>query len=443
VIAVAKKPGRPKGSTNKTTKEVIVKIPGKRGRKPGSKNKPKLSLVETLPVEAVDIIAASGTIPANDAEMAEPVELDAAPEEVEVIEGADPAPIALSYCTGGYTNTVIKPLLFDNFPCLASKFNQPAIGKKDGDYIIRSLGSRRSDKDTNNLSDILFIDGDNGINSDGELMNGLINPADVHQVFKQHNIPHLIYSSFSNGEKGDDYFKFRALIHIQYDRGQLVTLLEHYHELLHNAGVLLFNVKENKSWSQPWYFPRCPAERLHLFRYFEHLNGEPQNADAICASYEAAHPQIKPEPIHRPNPVIKPTYGLEIRAMDAFNEFWKSPVYYLNSEEGYRYRGNRLLPPHCSEDSIAGVQVCQQCVDGIERVYSHHSNDPLSKDGKAHDAFDCFKILRHGGDEVAAIKAIGQSFMVNGMTLEAWNRLQYAKAQTPVAISWDSLAVLR
>lgn len=93
MIAVAKKPGRPKGSANKITKEIIAKTPAKRGRKPGSKNKPKLSIVENLivPVEVVeadtvDFIAVSGAIPANDAEIV----AVSANDELEAVPSAEP-----------------------------------------------------------------------------------------------------------------------------------------------------------------------------------------------------------------------------------------------------------------------------------------------------------------------------------------------------------------
>jgi len=432
-----------------------------------------------LPDEAIAIIKgmiASISAPANNVvELFAPeIVSDAVPVgEVEAVDvAADPAPevaadnivddeltdeeydaqqrervkIALSICESDISSTSLKPWVFDTPHCLASRLKQVKVGKKNGAYFVRyGNGTIRNDKSAPDEADVLILDGDSRITADGEIVPGAPDPYLVHCSLQKHGFSNIIYSSFSNGENGDGYFKYRVLIFIKYNRQQLHTLLNYFHELLHDDGVMLLDVKENRAWSQPWFLPRVPAEREHLFTFYEYLDGyKPYQSttDAICSAYEAAYPQIKPEPIHRPNPVIKPTYGLEIRVIDAFNERWRSPVFYLNAEEGYRCFGSRLLPPHCSDDSIAGVQVCQQCVDGVERVYSHHSNDPLC-DGKPHDSFDCYKILRHGGDEKAALIAIGQSFMVNEMTLEAWNRLQHAKAKAPVGISWDSLAVVR
>lgn len=418
------------------------------------------------PVCEPDIIA---LIESKIAANAEPVaEAEAEVGEVEAVDvTADPVPeaiaddeltdeeyeaqelervkVALSICESDVTSTALKPWVFDNPSCLASEFKRVKVGKKNGAYFVRyGNGTIRNDKSAPDEADVLILDGDSRITADGEIAAGAPDPYLVHYSLQKHGFSHFIYSSYSNGEQGENYYKYRVLIFIKYNRKQLHTLLDYFHELLHADGVLLLNVKENRAWSQPWFLPRVPEDRLHLFTFCEYLKGYESCAamtDSICTSYEAAHPQIKPEPIHRPNPVIKPTYGLEIRAIDAFNEFWKSPVYYLQSQ-GYRFFGNRLLAPHCRDSSIAGVQVCQQCVDGIERVYSHHGNDPLC-DGKAHDSFDCFKILEHSGDEKAALIAIGQSFMVNEMTLEAWNRLQHAKAKAPIGINWDSLAVVR
>ncbi|MGZ8152363.1 MAG: hypothetical protein ACXW0Q_05770 [Methylovulum sp.] len=415
--AIAKKPGRPKGSKNKTTKEVIVKTPSKRGRKLGSKNQPKLSIVETLPVEVVKAVAI------EDKQM-------------------DRVKVALSVCESDINSTSLKPWYTDNH-CLANRLKQVTVGKKDGAYYVRyGNGTIRNDKAAPDEADILILDGDSRITSDGEIVAPAPDPALVHQILAKQGCSHVIYSSYSNGEMGDDYFKYRVLIFIRYNRQQLPVLLDHFHELLHAENCLLFNVRENRTWSQPWFFPRCPAERLHLFKFYKFLEGNKQDANAICAAYEAGHPTIAPEPIYRPNPVKRDYYGLEMSAIDAFNEFWKSPVYYLHDEEGYRCFGNRLLPPHCRDSSIAGVQVCSECIDGVERVYSHHGNDPLAN-GRPHDAFDCYKILRHGGNEDAALKAIGRTFIVNNLTLEKWNQIQHMKAKAPIGISWDSLAVVR
>lgn len=63
---------------------------------------------------------------------------------------------------------------------------------------------------------------------------------------------------------------------------------------------------------------------------------------------------------------------------------------------GYKPAGtDRFIRPG-SESKAPGAVILRNCTDGIGRVYSH-GGDVLN-DGFAHDAFDCFCQLEHGGD---------------------------------------------
>jgi putative DNA primase/helicase len=64
---------------------------------------------------------------------------------------------------------------------------------------------------------------------------------------------------------------------------------------------------------------------------------------------------------------------------------------------GYQRRGDRYTAPDSQHS--AGVAILD---DG--RAYCHHAGDALA-DGHAHDAFDVYRLLDHGGDCRAAIKA--------------------------------------
>jgi putative DNA primase/helicase len=83
----------------------------------------------------------------------------------------------------------------------------------------------------------------------------------------------------------------------------------------------------------------------------------------------------------------------------AFNR--ARPVEELLADHGYTRRGKRWSSP-TSSSGLAGVVVLD---DG--RVYSHHASDLLAGD-HAHDAFDLFRILDHGGDTRAAFKAAAE-----------------------------------
>jgi len=349
--------------------------------------------------------------------------------------------VALSICESGVTDTKLKTWNTDTH-CLANRLKQFKVGKKDGAYFVRyGNGTIRSDKAAPDEADVLVLDGDLRINSDGEIVAPAPDPALVSEILVNHRVSHVIYSSFSNGEQGPDYYKYRVLIFIKYNRQQLPVLLDHFHELLHGNDCLLFNVKENRTWSQPWFFPRCSAERKHLFKFYEFLDGDMLDANAICAAYEAAHPVEKPKPVQNPNYVKDDYTGGKISPIDLFNQHWRSPVFYLQSQ-GYRCRGARLLPPHCSDNSVPGVQICQECRDGVERIYSHHGNDPIS-DGFPHDSFDCHVLINYGtGDQAfqAALLDVARSFMINGKTLEQHNRdVHNGKTNLKSSINWNAL----
>jgi hypothetical protein len=84
---------------------------------------------------------------------------------------------------------------------------------------------------------------------------------------------------------------------------------------------------------------------------------------------------------------------------------WRNPILEFNQScsvtdvllrNGYRQKGkDRFIRPG-SESGAPGAVVLRNCKDGIERVYSHGGDD--LNDGYAHDAFDCMRLLEHGGD---------------------------------------------
>lgn len=83
---------------------------------------------------------------------------------------------------------------------------------------------------------------------------------------------------------------------------------------------------------------------------------------------------------------------------------WRNPIAEFNQSysvtdvlirNGYEQIGkDRFIRPG-SESKAPGVQICKNCKDGIERIYSH-GGDVLN-DGYAHDAFDCYRLLECGG----------------------------------------------
>jgi putative DNA primase/helicase len=112
--------------------------------------------------------------------------------------------------------------------------------------------------------------------------------------------------------------------------------------------------------------------------------------------------------------------------IDAFND--AHDVRSILTAHGYRAKGSKYVAPS-STSGMAGVVILQG-QDGRERAFSHHTNDPIA-DGMAHDAFDLFCILDHGGDEWSAIQAAAKLLITSsGETIHSHNRNIYRNDRT-------------
>jgi len=120
----------------------------------------------------------------------------------------------------------------------------------------------------------------------------------------------------------------------------------------------------------------------------------------------------------------------------AFNQVY-TPQDFL-SEEGYDQRGDSFRHPASQSGSYSAS--VKEGPDGVLRVHSLSSSDPLytgGGGGGAHDAFSTFTVLRHGhGEEfkAAAIKDAGDNYLKIGE--EPWNvvkRREYMRNRATTA----------
>jgi archaellum biogenesis ATPase FlaH len=77
--------------------------------------------------------------------------------------------------------------------------------------------------------------------------------------------------------------------------------------------------------------------------------------------------------------------------MQVFNQSFS--VHDILIRNSYIKKGQKYLRPD-SESKIPSVQLCTQCNDGKERIYSHGGD--ILNDGYAHDAWDCYRFLELG-----------------------------------------------
>lgn len=115
----------------------------------------------------------------------------------------------------------------------------------------------------------------------------------------------------------------------------------------------------------------------------------------------------------------------QVSPITAFND--AHDVRSILKAHGYRESGKKFIAP-TSSSGMAGVVILQGD-DGRERAFSHHGNDPIA-DGLAHDAFDLFCILAHGGDEWAAIQAAARLTNVGRETVHSHNRHAFRQNRT-------------
>lgn len=292
------------------------------------------------------------------------------------------------------------------FPQLCRAFYEPKIDndKLNAGWFLRCAGTKRGNDTVSNTASLLILDGDSRIGIDGTVTNGAVNPMEIHLVLNWLGIDHFMYTSHSNSVGVN---KYRVLIPVEYTREQLPALLDWIFARLHENDVMLVNVKENSTFAQAWFMPCVPMERAHLFKTLWRVNGKSSNSmpsfefepaqpfdvERIYSEWLAKQPQqntvkkVVAANVDRPNLAT----GGAITAtnpIQAFNNAYS--VHDILVRNGYKQQGKRYLHPN-SSSGIAGTRILE---NGL--AYSD-SNDCLN-DGKAHDAFDTFRLLECGGD---------------------------------------------
>ena len=124
--------------------------------------------------------------------------------------------------------------------------------------------------------------------------------------------------------------------------------------------------------------------------------------------------------------------------IDAFNAEY--PISLMLADCGYIQYGERWLSPK-SESGSPGVTVTQ-C--GQKFVSMHESDRGMGKPisgGILGDAFDLFVRYHHNDDRTAAIKAAGDMFLVDGITITKANQREYMerKASEETLKSFDDM----
>lgn len=195
--------------------------------------------------------------------------------------------------------------------------------------------------------------------------------------------------------------------------------------------LLGISARESYTSKQTFFYGRNPASNY----VFMHLRGEFVDV-ALKTIANAAYTKDKREQAEREQLATARAVQTEtqrtqrqggrliegqVSPITAFND--AHDVRSILTAHGYRSTGSKFVAP-ASSSGMAGVVILQGD-DGKERAFSHHSNDPIAN-GLAHDAFDLFCILDHGGDEWAALQAAAKLLTTTkGESLHSHNRNAY------------------
>ncbi len=281
--------------------------------------------------------------------------------------------------TNGYKNITGSEFL--------TQLKSEQHGEKDGSNFLRTnlhvndnqQCMSRSNNNINSTAQIIIIDCDKHIDSDGQEVDGSPDPSLIHQILKDNNIGHIIYGSYSHysGDKGNRYRIILAANSL-YTKEQLLPTVEAIILLINQSLTehLLAYAQENNVFAQAWYYPRRPATCLSETLYLEYLEGQP---------VEVFNPKKLPTIDHIPPYKKQSSSIINISPINTFNE--QNPLADLLGWYGYERKQvtsdhERWLSPD-STTCIAGITVKNN------KFYSHH-NDQFN-DGYWHDAFDLMK----------------------------------------------------
>lgn len=305
---------------------------------------------------------------------------------------------------------------------LAGWFAEPKIGAKDGPAWMPAHiepGPRTGER----VSSISFLvldveadaervkggDGELQCDSHGDIIKRVIGPEppSVDDMLAELTLWRwrcFLHTSYSHGgailPEGIEHPRYRLILDLSraLAPAELKPLGLHVAGLLGIADCIDTNALEP---ARLFYAPRCPTkERRQLYRHAV-IAGEPLEVDALLAEARKIEAAQK-------SALARRRSGQSGSVIQSFNA--AHDVGALLEQNGYQKRGmQRWLWPE-STSGIPGVRMLPDSVPA--RIYSSHGGDPLA-DGHAHDAFDCWRILNHGGDMTVAVREAAQLLGLN------------------------------
>lgn len=310
------------------------------------------------------------------------------------------------------------------FDMLAASFAEPKLGAKDGPGWLPAdieVGPRNGERVKSISFLALDVEADaepvkdeNGKSlrdGHGDIIKRVIGPEppDVDTMLAElalHGWRCILHTSYSHGgtilPEGIEHPRYRLIFDLSRSLApaELKPLGLHVASLLGIADCIDTKALES---ARLFYVPRCPdADRASKYRHAV-IEGEPVDVDALLGEMRRIEAARKAALTSRRPPA-------SASVIEAFNA--QADIASVLEEHGYSPKGRRRWLFPGSTTGLPGVRLLPDDGRG-ERVYSSHGGDPLN-DGHAHDAFDCWRILDHGGDMTSAVKEAARLLGLDG-----------------------------
>jgi hypothetical protein len=308
------------------------------------------------------------------------------------------------------TDLVSKEYTWEQF---AQRLSKPSIGAKDGSYVVRGGKLREPKRSDENLmeAELLIIDGDSRFDLEtGEILRGAPPIELAKAALDALNYRYIVHTSYSYVP--GEVWKYRIFIPAKIaDTFELSAAVNLVIDQLNANGCPIVDVKENHTFSQAWYLPRCKPEYLEAFKCFASLTGKDVDVNAAVKAHKArakADEALRARQ-EQPKPEAAPEASRNGDGpIDTFNKAaTMGLVRKMLEDAGYKFafkRGDslRFMAPQ-SETRTAGVTVFKGRQRGDIVAYSHHgAHDPLS--GRLTDAFGILWHVTYAGDQEAALQ---------------------------------------
>jgi hypothetical protein len=228
---------------------------------------------------------------------------------------------------------------------------------------------------------VAVIDADSHLDENKQPKEGAPDVAKVHEALKKENISHCVHTTHSHLQEGKGN-RYRIIIptYLKNERELFSFLMAVVNLVNSKHNLNLYLTPESYRWAQVWQFPRISRRDAPFFSAWHH--GVVPSIEYATRNYPV------PDKVDSAATIVA---GQALREEQGSLQWYLAkylPIGKQLHEHGYEYcsqgliRGaeGKLIPVQRwtkpGSSNPGGVVVFNH--DGVEVLYSHHSNDPLA-----------------------------------------------------------------